>query len=573
MSFQNLKLGVKQGLGFGIILIIMACGHAYVTNVLRTLRVEIDEVSSNRMPRAIAISDLNLHTTNLRIHQLQHAYSPDASAREEKEEAIINLITKINDDRDTYEKLKKDSERQNLYSSEEGELYQEFDRKWDAYQESSIAFFRLVRSNQMEEALVLLDGEAREIFTSLSQDLVGLVAINKADAFAAAGRAGVTYSTTHRNMIILFIVTILLSGMIAMTLVRFVTRPVHQLAMAASRVAEGDLDVKLDIPGKNEIGDLAQSFNQMTASLRAANLKTQSQAEKLQKQHNDLQSANKDLEAQKSEIEQKNRELEKTLQQLKDTQDQLILKEKMASLGNLVAGVAHEVNTPIGAVHSAADVTRRCLDKMKLVLESSKTMDDAARNENYKKSFNILADNNRVTMEASDRITRIVKSLKTFARLDEAEYLKANIHEGLDSTLTLINHEIKNRVAVDKNYGNIPDINCFPNQLNQVFMNILVNAAQAIKDTGHISIKTEYHDDRIMIRIADDGIGISKQNLKKIFNPGFTTKGVGVGTGLGLSLSYSILQKHNGDILVESEPGKGSVFTITLPTNLNTTGT
>jgi len=155
--------------------------------------------------------------------------------------------------------------------------------------------------------------------------------------------------------------------------------------------------------------------------------------------------------------------------------------------------------------------------------------------------------------------------LKNFARLDEAEFQKADIHDGIDSTLTLVQHELKNKIEVVKEYGNIPRIFCYPNQLNQMFMNLFVNAAKAIEDNGTIKIETFADDTNVYVKISDTGKGIPPENLAKLFDPGFTTKSSRVGMDLGLSISYNIIQKHKGDITVESELGKGTEFTIILP--------
>jgi signal transduction histidine kinase len=179
--------------------------------------------------------------------------------------------------------------------------------------------------------------------------------------------------------------------------------------------------------------------------------------------------------------------------------------------------------------------------------------------------LNILAENNRLTITAGQRISQIVKSLKNFARLDEAELQKADIHEGLESTLILVHHEIKNKLEVVKEYGQLPEINCYPNQLNQVFMNLFVNAAHAVEDRGKLKIRTFKDADNVYVEISDTGRGIPPDQLEKIFEPGFTTKERGEGTGLGLSISRKIIDKHRGRILVDSEVGKGSTFTVVLP--------
>ncbi len=172
-------------------------------------------------------------------------------------------------------------------------------------------------------------------------------------------------------------------------------------------------------------------------------------------------------------------------------------------------------------------------------------------------------------LTASERISKIVKSLKNFARLDESEFQKADLHEGLDSTLTLLEHKLKNRIDVIKHYGNIPNLACYPNQLNQVFMNIMANAEQSIDDKGSITISTSTENGNIIIKIIDNGEGIDEKYISQIFDPGFTTKGVGVGTGLGLSISYNIIKKHKGEIYIESEINKGTAVEIILPSTID----
>ena len=246
-------------------------------------------------------------------------------------------------------------------------------------------------------------------------------------------------------------------------------------------------------------------------------------------------------------------------------ENQLVMQEKMAALGNLVAGVAHEVNNPIGAVNSAADVLARCIGNINDVVAKSKTIDEIKGNSKFQKALKLLAENNQVVVIAGQRIAKMVQNLKNFARLHEAEFKKADIHEGIDSTLMLVLHELKDKVEVIQEYGDIPQINCYPNQLNQVFMNLIVNAAHSIEDSGIIKIKTFVADKHVYIRISDTGKGITPEHFDRIFEPGFTTKRMGVGTGLGLSICYNIIQKHSGTITVESEVGKDTEVTLALP--------
>jgi signal transduction histidine kinase len=258
------------------------------------------------------------------------------------------------------------------------------------------------------------------------------------------------------------------------------------------------------------------------------------------------------------ELEQKHEELNTAYQELKDTQLHLVRSEKMASLGMLVAGVAHEINTPMGAINSNTDMFIRSFEKMKPAINNN-------IDEEVKKTFDVLESLSQVNKTACERITSIVKSLKNFARLDEEKIKQVDLHEGIDSTLSLIGHLSRDRIEFVKEYGKIPRLRCHANQLNQVFMNILVNACQAIPDKGQITIRTFLKDKDIIIQFTDTGVGISSENLSKIFDPGFTTKGVGVGTGLGLSISFRIVEDHGGKIDVASGVGKGSTFTVRLP--------
>lgn len=261
-------------------------------------------------------------------------------------------------------------------------------------------------------------------------------------------------------------------------------------------------------------------------------------------------------------------DLANTNKELKEIQIQLIQSEKMASLGMLVAGIAHEINTPIGAVNSMHDTLIRAMEKLKVNLKLNFDK-QYEQNAELISIFKIVDNANRVIESGTNRVMNIVRRLRSFARLDEAEFKKSDIHEGLEDTLIMINHEIKHKATIIREYGKIPSIPCYSGPLNQVFLNLLINAIQAFKDKGEIKIKTYKDNDRVFIEIADNGIGITSDNLKRIFDPGFTTKGVGVGTGLGLSICYQIIQDHRGDIRAESEPGKGTKFIISFPSNLD----
>ncbi|MCH8127999.1 MCP four helix bundle domain-containing protein [candidate division KSB1 bacterium] len=544
IKLKDLKLGTKQGIGFAIILIIMAGAHIYSARKMAEIKAEIDEVTASWLPRAIAISAININTANLHIFQLQYVIATDETRKEELSITVSSLIDTLNENRDKYEKLRDSAEDRHLYSENERTLYDEFDQKWDDYQYLTYTIIQLIRDNEPEAAVALLNGEAQAVFNDLSADLNELVNINKQDSFDAAKRADMTYQSAHNIMISLYIFTLLLSVFIATRLARSIIGPVQQLEQAAGKVARGDLAVRLDMPGKDEIGNLAQSFNQMTSSLQEAKEKTRLQADKL---------------------EARNQDLGRTMYQLKKTQNELLMKEKMASLGDLVAGIAHEINNPIGVMISSTDVSLRCLDKIEIALEKSETTEKRRNNNQLPEALRILKDNIKNILTAGDRIATIVKSMKNFARLDEADYQKVDLHEGLDSSLTLLGTELTNRLEIVKEYGEIPRIECYPGQLNQVFISLLKNASQAIEDSGTIGIKTYKTKNHIHVQISDTGKGIPHEKLNKIFNFNFSAAGSRIKMAAGLTTAYNIIQKHNGEIKVKSEVGKGTTFSIILP--------
>jgi signal transduction histidine kinase len=254
------------------------------------------------------------------------------------------------------------------------------------------------------------------------------------------------------------------------------------------------------------------------------------------------------------------RNLDIRTRELQETQLQLIQSEKMAALGQLVAGVAHELNTPMGAIHSNNQSQGKALARLidELGSPANGPLEHAAILEN-------LRDMNAVNEAAARRIIEIVSNLRRFARLDESDWKQADLREGLDETLALVEHQTRGRIQVVRSYGDIPLVGCYPGQLNQVFMNLIGNAIQAIAGEGRIDVECFREGDQVCVRVRDDGHGIPEDALSRIFDPGYTTKGVGVGTGLGLSIAYRIATNHRGSLRVKSEVGKGSEFTLSIP--------
>ncbi|MEJ2596472.1 MAG: YfiR/HmsC family protein [bacterium] len=295
------------------------------------------------------------------------------------------------------------------------------------------------------------------------------------------------------------------------------------------------------------------------------------QSEEIRQANEEVVATNEALEAQKSE-------LQFTLENLKMTQSQLIQSEKMASLGLLTAGIAHELNNPINFVKGNVNPLQRDMEEIFTLIEQ---YDDLIKANNLEKVFDrirelkeqmdygfLLEEVNNLLLgiqEGADRSSSIVKGLRSFSRLDDEKFQLYNIHDGIDSTLILLTNKIKNTIKIHKEYGDLREIECLPSKLNQVFMNILTNCIQAIEDKGEIFIQTVSSDISVKIIIKDTGTGMSPEVKAHIFEPFYTTKEVGKGTGLGLSITYGIIEQHHGNIDVISEPGIGTEFIISLP--------
>lgn len=358
---------------------------------------------------------------------------------------------------------------------------------------------------------------------------------------------------------------------------RWIVKPIESLSLATNQIAKGDLDQKVLVKGNRELRTLAANFNQMITKLQSS----------------------------RSNLESYNHQLETTLEELKNTQLQLIQNEKMSSLGQLVAGVAHEINNPVNFIAGNVSHAQSYVEDLILTLQIY---------QNYHQNYHgdtpeeITTEIDRQDIDldfiqgdilkvlrsmkvGADRIQGIVKSLRNFSRLDESEVKSADIHEGIDSTLLILQGKLQMKgdrpmIKVEKYYGNLPPIECYPGQLNQVFMNLLVNAIDALEDkfckqkvsksnqssSPKITITTELITQQkvVKITIADNADGITEAVQNRIFDPFFTTKEVGKGTGLGLAISYKIItEKHQGQLDCISRLDQGTEFIITLPTDLS----
>jgi signal transduction histidine kinase len=299
-----------------------------------------------------------------------------------------------------------------------------------------------------------------------------------------------------------------------------------------------------------QAAELAQKNEELHQALAEVDSLNKSLESRVQDRTEQLTCANEELQA-------INEDLTQTMNRLVETQSKLVQSEKISALSTLVAGIAHEINTPIAAIQSNLQLEE--------VLFSDIDYTNPESMHVYLQNVPAMRKNN---LMATKRVAEIIRDMKNFARLDESEFKVANINVGIESTLTLLNHKLLDKnISVTRDLGAIPDIFCVPRQINQLVLILLTNAIEAVSREGQIRIATGVSNDNIAIRISDNGCGIPQKNLSKIFNPGFTSKGVGVGTGLGLAIASKIVDQHKGTITVESQEGRGATFTISIPVN------
>jgi signal transduction histidine kinase len=351
-----------------------------------------------------------------------------------------------------------------------------------------------------------------------------------------------------------------------------ITVPLNNLIQTAQRIAQGNLNERVQIRSSDEVGILGTTFNDMAQSLAA--------------REDQLQELNKNLEnmvrQRTMELETSHEALKKAYTDLQSAQDQLVQTEKMASLGQLVAGIAHEIKNPLNFIYGNTGFLAEYVRKLQFLLESFESLpsisdDDRSEMErkkaevNYafiKEDLHTLIDN---FTEGARRINTIVTDLRTFSRIDTDTVSEIDLHASLDMSLNLLSNQYKNRIEVHRDYGDIPKVRGYTGKLSQVFMNLLSNAFHAIKEKGDVWIRTRCSDGTVEVEIEDNGAGIPKEHINRIFEPFYTTKPVGQGTGLGLSISYGIIEQHHGKIQVSSTPKRGSVFTVRLPVSLERT--
>lgn len=393
---------------------------------------------------------------------------------------------------------------------------------------------------------------------------------------------------------LLFLLGSSILAVIGFFIARTITRPLQAVTWVAQRVTqESNFDLQAPVTTEDEVGILAISFNQLIQQVKRLLAEQYEAKQKLEFYNQTLEEK---IEERTQALRQKNIALKDTLQELRLTQSQLIQNEKMSSLGQLVAGIAHEINNPVNFIYGnlkhTDDYTQQLLGLLELYQKHYPNPEVEIENAKQEADIEYLIEDLPKTLTSmkigANRIREIVLSLRIFSRLDEAEFKTADIHEGIDSTLLILQHRLKSQsldakrladrhrpeIIVIKEYGKIPAIQCFAGQLNQVFMNILANAIDALEEAFYnglcpeptIRISSAQVNENAVVHIADNGTGIPEAIQSRLFEPFFTTKPIGKGTGMGLSISYQIItEKHGGSLRCISLPGEGTEFIVTIP--------
>ncbi|WP_414549346.1 sensor histidine kinase [Anabaena sp. CCY 0017] len=418
-------------------------------------------------------------------------------------------------------------------------------------------------------------------FDQLSDDLIFVIG----NANIQKQKAHTRFENAQKLRIQVIVGSMLLSAGIAAALAiytsRLIAHPLEVVTNVARRITqESNFQLRANIHSHDEVGTLAISLNQLVewvgSYTQELELARHNLEQRVEERTQELELARQDLE---QRVEKRTQELQKILQDLKATQGQLIQTEKMSSLGEMVAGIAHEINNPVNFIYANIQCANEYIEDLLILINLYQ--------QEYPEPNWIIAEKIAeidlifLTKDISsllssmkmgaERIRQIVLSLRNFSRLDEAAMKEVDIHEGIDNTLLILNHKINQEIVLIKNYGQLPLIRCYPAQLNQAFMNILSNAIDVLIEQKNnqkkqIHIDTvQLNTDFIQVIIRDNGSGIPPEIQDKLFNPFFTTKPVGKGTGLGLSICYQIIDKHKGKIEVFSELGQGTEFMILLP--------
>ncbi|MBW4644180.1 MAG: HAMP domain-containing protein [Goleter apudmare HA4340-LM2] len=596
--FAHLSVAKKIGYGYGLAVSIAVLGTGIGLIVGDFAQHKAQEEMQIADAQSSLISELTVMTLLVRSHPQQLlATLTDSIWFQYETGKFTNDVNRVKDLLSQLKVSTNDSRQSAIETQQIQQLIRNYTETTEAHAQFIVSLWQRIDPQNLKPAQIsqskqqliatLTEEKAVQIrikFERLSEDLIRF----KQAAIKQKTQALIQLDQAKTFRLYTIIVSMVMSTAIAITLAvitsRAIAQPVQSLTSVAQRsLKESNFDLQAAVTSNDEIGSLASSFNQLINSVKYL-LQKQQQAKELLEQK---------VEERTQELSEKNTYLKNLLEELHRTQAQMVQNEKMSSLGQLVAGVAHEINNPVNFIHGNLEYVEKHTQDLLELLENYQQyypepleplqdlLEDLDLNFLTKDLQKIL----KSMRMGTNRIREIVLSLRNFSRLDEAEFKKVDIHEGINNTLLILQHRLeantqRPEIKVIKNYGQLPAIECYPGQLNQVFMNLVANAIDAVEASNQqrslaeitansniISIDTQVIDENwISIAIADNGCGIPEEICSRLFDPFFTTKPIGKGTGLGLSISYQIVvEKHAGKIHCNSTPKQGTKFVVEIP--------
>jgi signal transduction histidine kinase len=600
---SSLRIGQKIGLGYTLALGIAVSGTITGFGIGHHYQQQAAEQEDHSRNEVELLHRLQSRVLQARTHQqqliplapypekFQHEYAHLLKHQAEIQDIWAELKTFVAKTLPLHEALQKAMPAFfQTYDLVPQRYAQEVDR-----QVAQIRKLNLARPADVKQAQALLlaftNSDLALEFDGISDDLVSLID----QAYQELKEAESLYQQAGEVAQKIVAASIGLSVAIAMLLAfltsRAIARPIQALTSIARRsTEESNFDLQATVEYNDEIGALANAFNQLTRAVQQLLQQQQTANEQLETYSQTLEDQ---VEARTQELNDKNTQLQKLLTELQHTQVQMVQSEKMSALGQMVAGVAHEINNPVNFIHGnlthVQEYSHNLLAFVQLYQKHYPNPASEIQAEAEELDLEFVQTDLPKMLDSmklgTDRIRKIVLSLRNFSRTDEADFKAVDLHEGIDSTLLILQHRLKDRsdcpaIQVIRDYGALPLVECYPGQINQVFMNILSNAIDALEDANtkrtyqgikenpsRITIRTSLMDSKwVEISIADNGTGMSESVHKRIFDPFFTTKAVGKGTGMGMPISHQIVtEKHGGRLECLSMPGEGTEFIVQIP--------